>query len=59
MNNQYLFFEVEEECRHLNKKFSSLDEIKETINKYDIPFNHDNYFVKKAEIILNEKLNRK
>lgn len=59
VNNKYIFFEAEDECRHINKKFNSLDEIKKTINKYDLPFNKDNYFVKKAEIILNEKLKRK
>lgn len=59
VNNKYIFFEAEDECRHINIKFNSLDEIKKTINKYDLPFNKDNYFVKKAEIILNEKLKRK
>ena len=58
VNNKYLFFEAEDECRNINKKFSSIEEIKETLNKYDIPFKRDNYFVKKAEIILNEKLKR-
>ena len=58
VNNKYLFFEAEDELRYTNKKFKSIDEIKETINKYDIPFKKDNYFVKKAEIILNEKLKR-
>ena len=59
VNNKYLFFEVEEECRSINKKFSSIEEINETINKYDIPFLKVNYYVKKAEIILNEVLKRK
>ena len=59
VNNKYLFFEAEEECRYIDKKFSSIEELKDTINKYDLPFKKDNYFVKKAEIILNEKLNRK
>jgi adenylate cyclase class IV len=59
VNNEYLFFEAEDELRYTNKKFSSIDEIKKTINKYDLPFKKDNYFVKKAEIILNKKLNRK
>ncbi len=59
VNDKYLFFEAEDKLRYTNKKFKSIDEIKETINKYDLPFKKDNYFVKKAEIILNEKLNRK
>ena len=59
VNNKYLFFEAEDECRNINKKFSSIEEIINTINKYDLPFKKDNYFVKKAEIILNEKLHRK
>lgn len=59
VNDKYLFFEVEDECRSIKKKFSGIKEIKDTINKYDLPFARDNYFVKKAEIILNEKLKRK
>lgn len=59
VNDKYLFFEAEDECRSIKKKFSSIQEIKDTINKYDLPFERDNYFVKKAEIILNEKLKRK
>lgn len=59
VNNKYLLFEVEDKCRYINKTFSSIDEMKNTINKYDLPFKKDNYFVKKAELILNEKLNRK
>lgn len=58
VNNKYIFFEAEDECRYIDKKFNSLDEIINTINKYDIPFKKDNYFVKKAELILNEKLKR-
>ena len=59
VNDKYLFFEAEDEPRHINKKFKSIDELKDIINKYNIPFNKNNYFVKKAEMILNEKLNRK
>ena len=59
VNRKYLFFEVENKCRYIDKEFSSIDEIKDTINKYDLPFLKDNYFVKKAEMILNEKLKRK
>ncbi len=59
VNDKYLFFEAEEECRYINKKFKSTDELKKTINKYNIPFDKNNYFVKKAELILNEKLKRK
>ena len=58
VNNKYIFFEAEDECRYIDKKFNSLEEIINTINKYDIPFKKDNYFVKKAELILNEKLKR-
>ena len=59
VNNKYLFFEAEDRCRYINKVFSSIDELKDTINKYDLPFKRDNYFVKKAEMILNELLKRK
>ena len=58
VNNKYIFFEAEDELRYTKKKFKSTDEIIETINKYKLPYKKDNYYVKKAEIILNEKLKR-
>ena len=59
VNDKYIFFEVEDTLRYTNKKFKSIDEMIDVINKYNLPFKKNNYVVKKAEIILNEKLNRK
>lgn len=47
VNDKYLLFEVEEECRNINKVFSSIDEIKDVINKY-------NYHSRKIIILLKK-----
>lgn len=61
VNEKHLYIEIEDECSYIDKKYSSLDELKSVITKYNIPIKGDNYFVKKAEIELSEsvkKLNR-
>ena len=54
VNDKYIFIEMEAKCEHINKTYHSIDELKQDINRYNLPINKDNYFVKKAEIILND-----
>ncbi len=56
VNGKYIFIEMEDKAEFINRKFNSIKEMIKFINKYDIPFERDNYFVKKAEIILDETL---
>lgn len=50
VNNKHIYIELEEECQHIDKKYNSIEEMKEVLNKYNIPIKNDNYFAKKAEI---------
>lgn len=54
VNNRYIFIEMEQTCEYIDRKYSGMEELKEDINSYDIPFDRNNYFVKKAELILKE-----
>jgi len=54
VNNKYIFIEMEQTCEYIDRKYSGIEELKEDINSYDIPFDRNNYFVKKAELILKE-----
>ena len=54
VNDKYIFIEMESECKHINKKYNSIEELKEDINRYNLPIDNSTYFVKKAEIILKE-----
>lgn len=56
VNNKYIFIEMESECEHIARKYESVEELKDDLNKYNLPIDTSNYFVKKAEIILNETL---
>lgn len=55
VNNKHIYIEIEEKCNYINKKYNSLDEMKTVVSKYKIPIKEENYFVKKAEIELEEK----
>ncbi len=55
VNNKHIYIEIEDKCNFINKKYSDIDEMKKVIVKYNIPMKENNYFVKKAEIELNEK----
>ena len=56
VNDKYIFIEMESECEHINRKYNSIEELKEDLNKYNLPIDNSNYFVKKAELILAETL---
>lgn len=55
VNNKHIYIEIEEKCNYINKKYNSLGEMKNVVSKYKIPIKEKNYFVKKAEIELEEK----
>lgn len=59
VNNKYIFIEMESKCRHIDRYYNSIDELKEDINRYNLPIDTTSYFVKKAEIILKSILNNR
>lgn len=53
VNDEYIFIEIE-----TNNKYTNAEELKEIINKHNLPIDKTNYFVKKAEIMLKKVLKR-
>lgn len=58
VNNKYIFIEMEDEPEYINKKYEDIKDMINEFNEYDLPYEKENYFVKKAEIILNEIVNK-
>ena len=58
VNNKYIFIEMESEPQYINRKYENVDELKDDICSYNLSIDKSNFFVKKAELILNETLNR-
>ena len=58
VNNKYIFIKMESMCQYIAKKYKSINELKEDLCSYNLPIDNSNFFVKKAEIILKEVLNR-
>ena len=52
VNDKYIFIEMEENCKYINKTYKDIEELKVDINSYDLPIDNSNYFVKKAELII-------
>jgi predicted adenylyl cyclase CyaB len=58
VNDKHIYIEIESECDYADRIYSSIDEMKEVISKYNIPIKGNDYFVKKAEIELHEKYDK-
>ena len=58
VNDKYIFIEMESEPQYINRKYENEDELKDDICSYNLSIDKSNFFVKKAELILNETLNR-
>ena len=58
VNDKYIFIEMESEPQYIKRKYENVDELKDDICSYNLSVDKSNFFVKKAELILNETLNR-
>lgn len=47
VNDKHIYIEIEDKCDYIDKNYS-IDEMKNVISKYNIPFKDNNYFAKKA-----------
>ena len=56
VNDKYIFIEMESVCEHIDRKYESIEELKQDLSRYNLPIDDSNYFVKKAELLLNETL---
>lgn len=55
VNDKYIFIEMEDKSEYISRKFNNIDEMIKAFNKYDLPIKKNNYFIKKAEMILKDK----
>ena len=54
VNNKHIYIEIEDECHYASRLYHSIDEMKDVIKNNDIPIKDNDFFVKKAEIELQE-----
>lgn len=54
VNNKHIYIEIEDKCNYANRFYDSVDEMKNVIIDNNIPIKNNNFFVKKAEIELQE-----
>ena len=54
VNDKHIYIEIEDKCNYANRFYNSIDEMKEVIINNSIPIKDNNFFVKKAEIELQE-----
>ena len=58
VNDKYIFIELEDKCSNIDRFYNTIEEMKEDLDSYNLPYNKDNYFVKKAELVLNDTLEK-
>ena len=54
VNNKHIYIEIEDKCNYIDKCYKSDEEMKDAINKYNLPLKQNNYYAKKALDELNE-----
>ncbi len=54
VNDKHIYIEIEDKCDYADRFYNSIDEMKEVITNNSIPIKGNNFFVKKAEIELQE-----
>lgn len=54
VNDKYIFIEMESKGEYINHEFDNIGEMIKHLDKYNLPYSKDSYFIKKAELILDE-----
>ena len=54
VNNKHIYIEIEDKCNYANRFYNSIEEMKNVINDNLIPIKNNDFFIKKAEIELQE-----
>lgn len=58
VNNKYIFIEMESDGEFIDREYANIEEMKGDLLSYNLPIDNSNFFIKKAEIMLNEVLNK-
>ena len=58
VNGKHVYIEIEDKCNYADRFYNSIDEMKKVITDNNIPIKNNDFFVKKAEIELQETYNK-
>lgn len=58
VNDKYIFIEMESNGEFIDREYTNIEEMKEDLLSYNLPIDNSNFFIKKAEIMLNKVLNK-
>lgn len=58
VNDKYIFIEMESNGEFIDREYTNIEEMKEDLLSYNLPIDNSNFFIKKAEIMLNNVLNK-
>ncbi|MBQ6546704.1 MAG: hypothetical protein IJL74_01745 [Bacilli bacterium] len=56
VNDKYVFIEMEDKAESIDKEYKTIDDMIGELKEYNLPIQPNNFFVKKAELILKETL---
>ena len=59
VNDKHIYIEIEDKCNYVDRFYNSIEEMKKVIINNSIPIKNNNFFVKKAEIELQERYGKK
>lgn len=54
VNADYIFLEIEDKPNYVNREYANVEEMKLDLEQYDLPYEKNNYFAKKALIMLEK-----
>lgn len=57
VNDKYVFIEMEDKPEYLDKEYDDINSMKDELLSYNLSIDKNNFYVKKAQMILNEVLN--
>ena len=57
VNDKYVFIEMEDKPEYLDKVYDDINSMKDELLSYNLSIDKNNFYVKKAQMILNEVLN--
>lgn len=57
VNDEYILIEMEQTGDYINKRYETIDEMKKQLDKFNLDYDKSNYFVKKAEMMLERLRN--
>lgn len=58
VNNKYILIEMEDNCEYIDKKYETIEELKQNLFSYNLSIDKSNIFVKKALLVLNDTVKR-